>query len=235
MSRFEQARFRARSVSAVAVFVAAALVGKAQAATLTVGPVEQVDLKSSTLVVLGQTYHIGASVSLRNQAGVSVSLDSLAPDSLVSVDGTETAPGAVTVKAITALSQLDVPGATNLLVTGIVTGVSPVGQVRIGNLTVDINATLTSDSQQIAAGELVEVAGTQPTGGGLFLAQSIAPIQGSGYTAAGIKGGGLSLKAAGIKGGGIDTSLGIKGGGLSAAGIKGGGLSLKAAGIKGGG
>ena len=194
MARSEQARIRGISVSAVAVFVAAALVGKAQAATLTVGPVEQVNLKTSTLVVLGQTYHINPSTSLRNQAGAVISLNSLTSDTLVSIDGTESAAGSVIVQGVTTLPQLDVPGATQLSVTGVVSKVMPTGQIKIGNLTVDINATLTSDSRNVATGELVEITGTQPTGGGLFLAESIVSLNN-------IKGGGLAVKQ-GIKGGG---------------------------------
>ena len=236
MARSEQARIRGVSMSAVAVFVAAALVGKAQAATLTVGPVEQVNLKTSTLVVLGQTYHISPSTSLRNQAGAVISLGSLTSDTLVSIDGTETPAGSVIVQGVTALPQLDVPGATQLAVTGIVSKVMPTGEIRIGNLTVDINPTLTSDSQNVAAGELVSITGTQPTGGGLFLAQSLASVGANGLTSYGIRGGGkASSVKMGIRGGGLST-YGIRGGGLTSYGIRGGGkASSVKMGIRGGG
>ena len=243
MSRSAQSFFRGASVPAVAAFVAAALVGTAQAATLTVGPVEQVNLKSSTLVVLGQTYQIGPSVSLRNQAGATETLGALTPDTLVVIDGTETTAGKTTVSSVTTLSQLDVPGATRLLVTGVVSQVTPIGEITVGKLTVDINPTLTSDSQNAAVGELVAITGTQPNEDGLFLAQSVAPVNGAGLSASGIRGGGLATygirgggaAAAGIRGGGAAVSLkeGIRGGGLATYGIRGGGAT--AAGIRGGG
>ena len=241
MSRFEQARLRSLTMSAVAVFVAAALVGKAHAATLTVGPVEQVNLKSSTLVVLGQVYHIGPSVSVRNQAGAVISLGSLAPDTVVSVDGTETAAGKAIIKSVTALPQLDVPGATPLMVTGVVSQVTPIGQIKIGNLIVDVNATLTSDSQQVTTGELVEIAGTQPTGGGLFLAQSavsLTGVGGSGFrskAAIGVGGSGFkSSTAIGVGGSGFTTNaaIGVGGSGFTtnaAIGVGGSGFRSKAA------
>ncbi len=69
MTQFENRRSRVLSRSAVAAIVGAALVGTAQAATLTVGPVEHVNLKTATIVVLGQNYHIDASTLIRNRTG----------------------------------------------------------------------------------------------------------------------------------------------------------------------
>ena len=213
MSRSAQSSFRGASIPAVAAFVAAALVGTARAATLTVGPVEQVNLKTSTLVVLGQTYQIGPSAPLRNQAGAAETLGSLTPDTLVVIDGTETKAGKTTVSSVTSLQQIDVPGATRLLVTGIVSKVTLIGEIKVGNLTVDITPTLTSDSQNAAVGELVAISGTQPNEDGLFLAQSVAPLNGTGLSTNGIRGGGAA----------VSLKEGIRGGGLAAYGIRGGG------------
>ena len=240
MARSKHTFARGLSYSAISVFVAAAVVGTAQAATLAVGPVEQVNLKTSTLVVLGQAYHIDASALIKNQAGAVVSLGSLAPNTLVSITGTETATGQATIKSVTSLPQLDVPGATPLLVMGVVSSESPTGQIKVGNLTVDINATLTSDAQKFQVGSVVEIAGTQPNPGGLFLAQNIATvagIQGGGAASSlGIQGGGsASIKTMGIQGGGSASSLGIQGGGhASSFGIQGGGAA-SSLGIQGGG
>ena len=224
MSRSAQSFFRGASIPAVAAFVAAALVGTARAATLTVGPVEQVNLKTSTLVVLGQTYQISPSASLRNQAGTAETLSSLTPDTLVVIDGTETKAGKATVSSVTSLSQIDVPGATRLLVTGIVSKVTLTGEIKVGNLTVDINPTLTSDSQSAAVGELVAITGTQPNEGGLFLAQSVAPLNGTGLSTNGIRGSGTAM---GIRGSG--TAMGIRGSGASVSlkeGIRGSGAAM---------
>ena len=180
----------------------------AQAGTLAVGPVDQVNLKSSTIAVLGQTYHVGPSAHLTDESTHSVvTLGSIAPGSLVIVDGSESASGKVTVQHIVRLPQLDVPGATQLLVTGVVSATSNVGHIRIGRLNVDINAVLTSDTRAAALGQLVRIVGTQPVAGGIFLAQGISistGIIGSGSSTNGIIGSGSSTN--GIIGSGSSTN-----------------------------
>ena len=213
MPRSKQFLTRGLSISTVAAFVGAALAGTAHAATLAVGPVEQVNLKSSTLVVLGQTYRIDTATVIKNRAGAAVALGTLAPDTLVSIRGTETAAGQTTVQSVESLPQLDVPGATPLFVTGVVSRESPTGQITLGNLTVDIVPTLTSDAPTVQIGNLVEITGTQPNPGGLFLAQTIAAISG-------VSGGGASTADLGVSGGGAHSAaadLGVSGGGASTA------------------
>ena len=226
MARSEQCPSRGAILCATALFATTGcFASSADANTLTVGPVEQVNLKSSTFVVLGQTYRLP--------------LGSIAPGTLVAVDGTESASGTASVKKVIPLSQLNVPGATQLLVTGVVSAVSDVGHVRIGKLDVDINATLTSDANKVAVGQVVKIVGTQPTSGGTFLAQSVAQgIAGSGASADGIAGSGATsmgiagsgATANGIAGSGSlgiagSGSLGIAGSGSSAKGIAGSGAS----------
>ena len=195
MPRSNRFLTRGLSFSTVAAFVGAALAGTAHAATLAVGPVEQVNLKLSTLVVLGQTYHIDAATAIKNRAGAAVALGTLAPNTLVSIGGAETSTGQATVQSVEKLPQLDIPGATPLFVTGVVSAESPTGQVKIGNLTVDIVSTLTSDTPKFQVGNLVEVTGTQPNPDGLFLAQSITPV-------AGLSGSGAAVTNAGLSGSG---------------------------------
>ena len=195
MPRSKQFLTRGLSISAVAAFVGTALGGAVHAATLTVGPVEQVNLKTSTLIVLGQTYHIDAATVIKNRGGAAVTLGALAPNTLVSIDGSETAAGRATVQGVTSLPELDVPGATPLLVTGVVSAESPTGQIKIGGLAVDIVSTLTSDAPKFQIGNLVEITGTQPNPGGLFLAQSVIPL-------AGLSGSGAAVTNTGLSGSG---------------------------------
>jgi hypothetical protein len=211
MVRSVKALFRGSSAPAVAVFVAAALAGTAQAATLAIGPIEQVNLKNSTIVVLGQTYQVSATAVLRTLAGAPTTLSTLAPNTLVEINGTETASGQSAVSSVTSLPQMDVSGATQLLVTGIVSSETSTGQVKIGNLVVDVTATLTSDAQRFPIGGLVQIVGTQPNPGGLFLAQNVTAkaalgVAGSGLnssTELGVAGSGGSAKAAlGVAGSG---------------------------------
>lgn len=210
MATYRQCLSRGISLSATVLLVGtAALAGRVQAAALTIGPVEQVNLKSSTIVVLGQSYRLDSSAHITDgTTHAAVALNSITPDTLVAVDGTESAAGKITVQNVVRLSQLNVPGATQLLVTGLVSAGSNVGQIRVGGLRIDINATLTGESQQPAVGQLVQAVGTQPASGGLFLAQGII---GTGASADGIIGTGVSAD-------------GIIGTGASAQGIIGTGL-----------
>ncbi|HEY7888052.1 MAG TPA: DUF5666 domain-containing protein, partial [Steroidobacteraceae bacterium] len=208
MAKIEQYPWCGAVLCATALLASAVgFASEAHAGALTVGPVEQLSVKSSKIVVLGQTYHLSSSAKI----------GFITPGTLVVVDGTESASGAVRVTSVIPLSQLNVPGATKLLVTGVVSSVSNVGTVRIGKLNVDINATLTSDAQGASVGQLVQVLGTQPTAGGTFLAQATG-IVGSGAST-GIVGSGAST---GIVGSGAST--GIVGSGAS-TGIVGSGAS----------
>ena len=208
---------------AVAALGASALVGNAFANTLTVGPVEQVNVKNSTVVVLGQTYQVGSKASLA----------SISRGDLVSISGTETASGSTHVSGIAVLHQQNVPGATALLVTGIASSVNSVGEVHIGKLTVDVTATLTSDSSPVSAGQLVSVVGTQPSANGTFLAQRIQPEGVGGTGLNGVGGtGSLGVGGTGSLGVGGTGSLGV--GGTGSLGVGGtGSLGVGGTGTKG--
>ncbi len=219
MARTKQILPCGLAISAVVAVVGAALAGTAHAATLAIGPVEQVNLKTSTLVVLGQTYHVDAATVIKNRSGAAIALGSLAPNTLVTIEGIETATSQAAVESVSSLPQLDIPGATPLLVTGVVSAETPTGQIKVGGLTVDIVATLTSDTPKFQVGNMVEVTGTQPNPDGLFLAETITPISG-------VSGGGASTATLGVSGGGASTAtLGVSGGGASTAtlGVSGGG------------
>ncbi|MBW8078125.1 MAG: hypothetical protein GJU76_08640, partial [Gallionella sp.] len=212
MVRSVRALFRGSSVPAVAVFVAAVLGGTAQAGTLAIGPIEQLDVKNSTIVVLGQTYQIGATATIKSQSGAPVALSGLTPNTLVEINGSETAGGQAAVLGVTSLPQMDVPGATQLLITGVVSSETSTGQIKIGNLVVDVTATLTSDAQRFAVGGLVQVSGTQPNPAGIFLAQNVVTINSA--QALGVEGSGKAQIALGVEGSGRNsTAMGVEGSG----------------------
>ena len=241
MARSSKAFGRSTVIPAVAAFVAAAIAGPALAGTLAMGPVEQINLKSSTLVVLGQIYHVLPSTKLVGRSGATVTLESFATNSMIVVKGAETASGATSITSITSIPQMDVPGATQLSVTGVVSSESATGQIQVGNLSVDINSTLTGDAQNFGVGSLVTITGTQPNPNGLFLAQSIVPVSGvdgsgkSVTTALGVDGSGKSVTTAfGVDGSGksMTTALGVDGSGKSvttALGVDGSGKSVTTA------
>src|SRR5271163_2333393 len=103
---------------------------------LAVGAIEQVDLKSSSIVVLGQQFHLSASTLITSQAAypAAVSLAALPQNALVWVDGEEKASGSTHVDALIVLPESNVPGASQLLLTGVVSSVSSDGQIRVGKL-----------------------------------------------------------------------------------------------------
>lgn len=204
--------------------IALALVGGAQAAELAFGPVQQVDVKKSTIVVLGQTFHIGASALVTSQANypARISLGGVSPGALVWVNGTETPSGTSQVQSVITASELNVPGATQLFVAGVVSKVDSVGQVTIGKLLVDVNQTLNSDDALPAVGNFISVVGTQPASGGVFLAGGVAHTQGIGGSSASI---GIGGTGASIGIGGTGASIGIGGTGAS-IGIGGTGASI---------
>ncbi len=231
MPRSEHAFLRGLSIAAVAAFVGTAVAGAAHAATLAVGPVEQVNVKASTLVVLGQIYRVDAGTLIKNQRGQTISIGNVTANTLVVINGTETSAGQATVDSVASLPQLDVPGATPLLVTGVVSEESPTGQIKIGNLTVDIVDTLTSDTPQFQVGNLVEVTGTQPNPGGLFLAQSVTALSG-------LSGSGADTAVNGLSGSGADTAVnGLSGSGADTAvnGLSGSGADTAVNGLSGSG
>ena len=199
------------------------------------GPVEAIKDREGVVVVLGQK------LSQRAVGQVEIG-------QTLAVFGSVNADGALAVSSVQSLGFY-VPGATNIVVTGVVQKVNPaLGRATVGGLSVDTTAVTTIDqSEAVSVGALVQVAGTQPVGGGLLLAQGISGggkvasgisgggkvtsgISGGGFTASGISGGGKV--ASGISGGGKVTS-GISGGGFTASGISGGGKV--ASGISGGG
>ena len=207
------------SASAIAV----TLVGGAQAGELAFGPVQQVNLKASTIVVLGQTFHVGSTTLVSSQARypAAISLSSLSPGTLVSVIGAESAKGKAQVQSVLASATLNSPGATQLFVAGVVTSVSRTGRITVGNLTVDVNQTLTADGTLPAVGSFVNIVGTQPVSNGLFVASTSTRTQGIGGTGStGIGGtGSAGIGGTGSAGIGGTGSAGI--GGTGSAGIGG--------------
>src|SRR6266702_7268417 len=171
---------------------------------LVVGPVEAVDLAHGTATILGQK------VLVREPERLSVGYTA-------AVVGVAQPDGSLTASSIQMRGPY-VPGASSVFLSGRVQKVdSGVGKATIGGLSVDLTALMSIGAVSPAVGSAVELAGTQPSFGGVVLASGIS---GGGLAAQGISGGGKSTS--GISGGGLSTS-GISGGGLVALGISGGG------------
>jgi hypothetical protein len=211
--------------AAAIVLAATSFANSSVASPLAVGAVEQVDLKTSSVVVLGQQFHVGAATLVTSQVSYpsAISLADVPKNALVWVDGEETASGSTSVDALIVLPESYVPGASQLLLTGIVSSVSNDGQIRVGKLKVDVTQTLTSDTSQLAVGDLVQVSGTQPLSQGVFLALSVARPDGVGGTGkvALCVGGTGKISSLGVGGTGKVEALGVGGTGKVALGVGG--------------
>ena len=172
------------------------------------GPVESINEKNGTAVILGQKL----AVKLPNGVVVGDS---------VSVYGTLNDDGSLKISKLSS-QGLYVAGASHVVLTAVVQQVhTSVGRAKVGGIDVDLTSVATLDgSLSVASGSVVQVSGTQPSSHGLVLADAIV---GGGKNASSIVGGGLSA----IVGGGASANA-IVGGGKNANAIVGGGASANA-------
>ena len=165
---------------------------------LLAGPVESVEKKTGTAVVLGQRLPLSR-------------LGSVNVGDTVSVYGTVRNDG--TIEVIKAVDKGPyVAGATPILLTGLVQQLrSSVGQAKIAGVQVELTSAYSADGTiGLDLGGLVQVSGTQPAIGGIVLANSVV--------------GGGGAKANSVVGGGLQANSVVGGGGLKANSVVGGGL-----------
>src|SRR2546423_7709578 len=129
-------RWKPRGVLLCAAALALSALGHSSdsaAAPLAVGAIEQVDLSTSSIVVLGQRFYVGPAVVISSGTSSSrVPLGAVSPDTMAWIDGQASAAGASHVDAVILLPEMSVPGASQLLVTGVVSAVSSDGRIRVG-------------------------------------------------------------------------------------------------------
>jgi hypothetical protein len=189
-----------------------------------IGPIEAVDAQAGTIVVLGQQVLSETATGL--QVGdLAEVFGALGPNGIVASKISPAGPY--------------VPGATPVLITGVVSAVnSSLGRATVGNVEIDYSPSLSSGfSAEILVGSTVQLGGLQPAALGLVLSGDVVILDGiigGGISSQGIIGGG-KISSQGIIGGGRVSTQGIIGGGrVSTQGIIGGG-KLSTAGIIGGG
>jgi hypothetical protein len=125
-----------------------------------VGPVEAINASKGFAVILGQKVFT---------AGVG----NLSVGETVSVIGTVRSDGSVLVAAIED-NGLYVAGASNVLLTGTVEKVDESrGRAVVSGVSVDLTPLMGNGPVSLTAGSKVELAGTQPVGGGLILVSGI--------------------------------------------------------------
>ncbi len=172
---------------------------------LVVGPVEAIDIASSTAIVLGQR------VTTAQQLNVG---------DTVAVFGKTRTDGTISAAAIQARGPY-VAGATPIFLAGIVQKAQPnIGRVEVSGITVDLTSAMAHGVLSPAVGSKLAISGTQPVNHGLVVVDGIS---GSGAAVSGISGSGGSL--GGISGSGGRVN-GISGSGAAVSGISGSGGSL---------
>jgi hypothetical protein len=126
------------------------------------GPIEQIDRVDGTFVSVGQT------VTFAGDRFVSLRVGDF-----VNVFGSISGAGTIEASDVGISSDLYVPGATEVSVTGIPSSVDFLnGTARIGGLTVDYTPSL-GGSDFGGIGAAITVIGTQPALGGAMLGESV--------------------------------------------------------------
>ena len=126
------------------------------------GPISELDLGEGTFTAVGQT------VSFANEG-----LSSLTVGTYVTVYGSIAGAGAIDATAVDVSSEMYVPGATEVFVTGIPSSVDYAqGSLSIGALNVDYTMSL-GGSGFGGVGAAITVRGTQPALGGTMLGDTV--------------------------------------------------------------
>ncbi|MCH8867112.1 MAG: hypothetical protein IID58_09705, partial [Proteobacteria bacterium] len=141
---------------------AAAIHGSGQPSRLLVGPVEQISIDAGFFVAVGQEISVSRDV-----------IGELTIGNIVFVYGDLYGPGQISASEVRVTDVRYIPGATEILVTGIPSSVNyELGIARIGNLTVDYTPSLGgSDFEGIGAA--ITVIGIQPALGGVMISDRV--------------------------------------------------------------
>src|SRR5262245_26158809 len=156
------------------LFVAAASFSSlASADPLAIGTIEKIDRANATITVLGQKYSVGSAKLIAGKKSFSAITGAqlLSPEAVVWIDCELTRDGKAKVATVNVLPERNVPGATQVYVTGVVSSVSLTGKVKIGSLTIDTTPIV---GASLKAGDTAEFLGTQPVPNGVFVASSLA-------------------------------------------------------------
>jgi len=208
-----------RCVLATAFAVAASFSDLAHSAPLAIGAIEQFDTRTSSIVVMGQKYSVGSVKLIAGSKSYSAIQGArlLTPGALVWVDGEFQRDGSTKVASLTVLPELNVPGATQVFVAGVVRSVDHTGRVKVGSLTIDTSPTIGSSNAAIKVGDTIEFLGTQPVTGGVLVASAVAPQRAQGTGVNGVGGTGVN----GVGGTGVNGVGGTGVNGVGGTGVNG--------------
>jgi len=189
-----------------------------------VGPIEGVQSRTSTVVVLGQTF-----VSTRAITGRDGRLGALKVGDYVAITATAV-KGALVAKSIVALDAAYVPGSSKVLYRGPIDRYSAsVGNLQIGNLQISLSQILSDGQVAFGDGDAVSVVGIQALPNGvLWASQLLDPsnpnLVSDAVTALSIQGTGLlSIQGTGtqsIQGTGVQSIQGTGAQSIQGTGVQ---------------
>ena len=129
------------------------------------GPVDSIDPINGVFMAMGQT--VMASQGM---------LSSMSVGDFVSVNGSVVSSGWLYADSVSVASDMYVPGATAVFVSGIPSAIDPVlGQAQLGELTIDYTGALSGGA--IPAGMSLTFSGIQPANRGLLVSDSVRAIE----------------------------------------------------------
>jgi len=146
------------------------------AQTVVVGPVEKVANQATGLTVLGQKFSLPAKVAKPS---------GLVAGAYVVISGDRASNGALVATSIKVLPDTYVPGASQVYLMGAVDRYSAAaGLIQVGDLKILVSQAISTDvTGTFAAGDVVEVVGTQAVPKGAVWATTAQAIQGTGAQA----------------------------------------------------
>jgi hypothetical protein len=203
---------RAGSLLLLPLFLAAAYAHE----TVALGPVEQVNLRGSSLTVLGQTFDLTPAVAVTIGAKtykISDALQVVHVGTYISVVGTDTPNGRPIAKEIIVSRHDYVPGANDVFVSGAVTAYdASTGQAKVGDLKIDVTSMFASNSSfSIGVGTRIEVFGRQAIAGGVVWASELKLVKdastGSAANVQSISGTGFATNKQSISGTGAAANV----------------------------
>jgi hypothetical protein len=143
-----------------------AIIGTGRTIALVVGPVDSVNLRTSTVDVLGRSFRApnAARLDAAIKGGQQVA---------VAIFGSLSSKGVIEKATLRVLTPDYVAGSSKVIISGRITRIDPsTATIYIGKIVVDTSMLATSKSLEVGAA--VRVIGTQPVRGGIILAEKLS-------------------------------------------------------------
>lgn len=142
------------------------------AETVVVGPIENLAAKGSSVTVLGQTFVLSGrqSATFRslNESGSPIGKYVLAK-------GEVATDGRLIAHSVALLDAPYVPGATSVFIRGAIQSYdSSIGLLKVGDVRFLVSQALADGPRSLAAGDVVEIVGTQAVASGLVWASAVS-------------------------------------------------------------